>query len=192
MLKYYIVDTETTGLRAGFQEITEISIIRADDLNQLTRYIKCHHPERADARALQKTGRTFDDLLKGDGPQETIRSCNEFFKQDGLTPEHRCVVAHNASFDRRFLHALWGEYNREFPVNHWMDTIKFARTWSKQIGKAPQNFQLETVLKFADIKPIPGAHVASIDAQNTFLLWKKGVDAEVDHLPAIQRVPHSL
>ena len=69
------------------------------DRTQLTRRIKCSHPERSNEIALEITGKTIPDLLKGDSKSEVVRRCNEFFAEDGKDPESRCMVAHRASFD---------------------------------------------------------------------------------------------
>lgn len=191
-LEYYIIDTETTGLKAGHNEVTEISIIRCKDRHQLTRRIKAEHPERASDMALEITGLTFEDLLNGDKKEDVVTACETFFNQDGKTPEHRCMVAHNASFDKRFCHALWESCNKQFPSVIWLDTIKLAKLWSKKVGIKPDNFKLGTVLKFAAIKPMPGAHDAGSDARNTYLFWKKAMDNDLDYLAATKRYPHNF
>lgn len=192
MLNYYIVDVETTGLKAGFHEMTEISIVRCSDRNQLTKQIKAEYPERANSIALEKTGRSLVDILEGDSKEEVIKAFNDFLEEDGKTSEHRCMIAHNASFDRRFIHATWSELNQEFPANHWLCTMKFSKNWAKKLGSPPDNYQLHTILKFANIDPMPGMHDAGSDARNTYLLWKKGMDNNIDHLSAIKRIPHKL
>lgn len=191
-LNYYVIDTETTGLKAGFNEVTEISIIRCSDRHQLTRKILAEFPERVSPQALAATNRTFEDLLVGESKEKIVEECNAFFMQDGLTPEHRCMVAHNAAFDKRFCHALWESCRSSFVAICWMDTIKFAKDWSKKVGILPENFKLASVLKFANISPLPGAHNAGADARNTYLIWKKGMDLEMDHLNAIRRYPHYM
>lgn len=191
-LQYYVVDTETTGVDANRNEITEISIIRCSDRHQLTKQVKCLYPERAHPMALEKTGRTLADILVGESKESMIQSCNEFLAEDGKTPEHRCMVAHNAAFDKRFIHATWKITGQEFPANHWLCTMKMAREWSKRIGAKPENFQLHTVLGFHGIKPLPGIHDAGSDTRNAYLFWKKAMDAGVDHLKAIKRMPHKV
>ena len=143
-LSYYIIYNETTGLKAGFNEITEISIVRCSDRNQLTKKVLCDHPERATEIALKVTNRTFEDLLEGDSNEDVVEYCNAFFAQDGKTPEHRCMVAHNAGFDKRFCHALWSNCGQSFPAICWMDTIKFAKDGQKRLA-----FFLNLILKRA-------------------------------------------
>lgn len=191
-LEFYVIDTETTGLKAGFNEVTDVSIIRCSDRNQLTQKVKINFPERASDQALEITGRKFEDLLGGEAKEKVVDLCNNFFAQDGKTDEHRCIVAHNAAFDKRFCHALWGSCGKQFPAICWMDTIKFAKNWSKKIGQVPKDFKLGTVLKFAKITPLPGVHKADSDARNTYLIWKKGMNLNIDYLGTIVRYPHIL
>ena len=49
---YYVIDTETTGLRQNYHEMTEIGIIRAVDRVQLWKPIKCENPQNASFDAL--------------------------------------------------------------------------------------------------------------------------------------------
>jgi len=191
-LEYYIVDTETTGLDASRHEMTEISIIRCSDRHQLTKQVKCLYPERAHPKALEKTERTLSDLLVGESKESMIESVNEFLAQDGKNPEHRCMVAHNAPFDRRFIHAAWVSVKQEFPANHWMCTMAWQKVWSEAIGRQPENKKLHTVLGFHGIKPLPGIHDAGSDARNTYLLWRRGMDEKINHLKVISRLPHKI
>lgn len=191
-IEYYVLDTETTGVNTKKHEVTEISIVRCSDRHQLTRLIKAEHPENVQPQALEATGRTYEDLLKGESRHTAVAACNAFFEQDGKTPEHRCIVAHNAGFDKRFCHALWESCEQNFPAVMWMDTIKVFKLWCEGLGRKPENFKLGTVVKFAGIKAMPGAHDAGSDARNTYLLWKKAMDLKLDYLAATKRYPHHV
>lgn len=190
-MKYYIIDTETTGLKAGWNEITEISIIRCDDREQLTERIAVKYPERASAIALEITGKTVEDILEGESKLFVVDYINKWLEKDGLTPEHRCFIAHNANFDKRFCHSLWDSVGLKFPAVCWLDTIKFAKGWAAQVGNPPDSYKLQSVLKFANITPLPGVHNAKSDSQNTYLFWKKGMDLNIiNHLSMIKRWKH--
>ena len=63
-LKFYVIDTETTGLKSGYHEMTEIGIIRCEDRVQLWRQIKCVYPERANIDALMITKKTLSATTK--------------------------------------------------------------------------------------------------------------------------------
>ena len=62
MILYYVLDTETTGLKSGYHEVNQISIIRLDDDEQITIDIAVDHPERAAYQALQVQGKTLKEV----------------------------------------------------------------------------------------------------------------------------------
>lgn len=201
-LKFYIIDTETTGLKAGYHEMTEIGIIRAEDKVQLWKQVKCVNPERASFDALAITKKTMADLDKGYDAEFIVSECNKFFEEDGLTPAHRCIVAHNAPFDRKFLHALWESQGKEFPAHLWLDTISLTKEYIKKAGldveaKEKGLPKLKTNLHAAcdivGIKKISEAHNAKVDSRNTYLLHRALIDdKKVDYLPLIKTAIHSI
>ena len=190
-IKFYIIDTETNGLKCSYHEINEIGIIRCDDRVQLWRSIICEYPERSSFDALAVTKKTLADLEKGQSKEDVIAECEKFFAEDGLTPAHRCIVAHNASFDRRFLHALWGSCGKEFPAHLWLDTIALTKVYAKQIGLVKPKVNLHAACDIVGIKKISEAHNAKVDSRNTYLLHKSLVDdKKVDYLPLIKTEVH--
>lgn len=201
-LKYYIIDTETTGLKAGYHECTEIGIIRCDDRVQLWRQIKCTYPERANFDALAITKKTMSDLERGFDAAAVVAECEKFFSEDGLTSAHRCIVAHNAPFDRKFLHALWERCGREFPANLWLDTMSLIRQYLKDSGieadhkarglKKPL-VNLHASCDHAGVKKLSEAHNAKVDSRNTYLLHRNLVEEKkVDYLPFIKTSVHTI
>ena len=129
-IQYYVIDTETTGT-GNQHEIVEISIIRCSDKVQMTRFIKADFPERASLDALAITGKTIEDLRNGIPKEEAVAQIEEFFNLDNSSPECRCIVAHNASFDQRFLHNLWDRCGKKFPANMFLDTMQLTRIAAK-------------------------------------------------------------
>ena len=113
MLNYYVVDTETNGLKPMWHEIIQISIIRANDGAQRTINIRAEHPERSSYDALKIIGKTTHDLKFGEDKEDAVNSLEEFLEEDQATAAHRVIVGHNVSFDRRFMHALWDSCNKK-------------------------------------------------------------------------------
>jgi DNA polymerase III epsilon subunit-like protein len=190
MLNYYVIDTETTGLTPGHHEVVEISIIRCSDRHQLTKFIKAEHPDRSSPYALKITKKSMADLKVGESKEDVVSACNNFFNQDNKTPEHRCIVAHNAKFDKNFCHALWQSVNQEFPAVCWLDTMSLAKKWAKKNGINRPKLSLASVINFTGVMPVPGEHTAKADARNTYLVWKKNMDENIDYLTSIKRYPH--
>jgi DNA polymerase III epsilon subunit-like protein len=192
MIKYYIIDTETTGLRVNYHEVNEISIIRCDDRVQLTKFIKCEFPERANFDALAITNKTMADLEKGDSKEAVIESVDKFLAEDNLTPGHRCFIAHNWTFDKRFIHDLYAKVGKQCPVNMWLCTMALTKEYAKKTGLVKPKVNLHAACDILGIKKISSAHASKVDSRNTYLLWKSLTeDKKVDYLPFIKTAVHS-
>jgi DNA polymerase III epsilon subunit-like protein len=192
MLNFYIVDTETNGLRAGYHEITQLSIIRCSDRHQLNKFIRAEFPNRTDPRALTATGRVMADILTGISKKEAIESCEAFVNEDEATPEHRCFIGHNVSFDRRFLQKLWLTEGKEFPAVCWLDTMQCAKLYmTLTLGLEKPKKGLQDALKNCGLKPRTGAHNAISDTQNTYILREHMIKQGFDFLPHIKRLPQT-
>jgi DNA polymerase III epsilon subunit-like protein len=192
-INYYIVDTETTGTKAGYHEITQVSIIRASDRVQLNKYIRPEFPERTSQDALTYTGRTMADLDKGDSKEAVVQICNDFFFEDGCEPEDRCIIGHNiVVFDKKFLYALWGSVGKPFPANLWLDTIPYIKAFIRAKGLTEKKFNLNLSCELVGIKPKEGAHNAVTDTQNNYLLWEALKKEGLPSLPHIKRFAHVL
>lgn len=193
-IRYYVIDTETNGLKAGYHEMTEIGIIRADDRVQLWRQIKCESPERSNFDALAITKKTLADLENGHTREQVVNEANKFFEEDGLTPQHRCIIGHNIfSFDKRFLFALWESVGKEFPATLWVDTIPMTKLYAKQIGLIKPKVNLHAACELVGIKKFSDAHNAKVDSRNSYLLWKDLVENKnIDYLPFIKTAAHQI
>jgi DNA polymerase III epsilon subunit-like protein len=192
-LKYYIVDTETTGLKADYHEMVEISIIRAEDRKQLSRFIKAEFPQRANPEALKIIQKTPKDLLLGEPKEAVIEAIDYFLAQDGLTPEHRVMVAHNAPFDRRFCHALYAKVNKSFPAHCWLDTKTLIKEKLIKDGiSKPKGLDLKGAMMHIGAKAFEGEHNAVVDSRNCYVLWKTAMDSGVNYLSHIKRSPHII
>jgi len=202
-LHYYVIDTETTGLKQNYHEMTEIGIIRCADRVQLWRQIKCVYPERANFDALAITKKTMADLENGHDARAVVEECNKFFAEDGSTPAGRCIVAHNAPFDRKFLHALWETHGLEFPAHLWLDTMSLTKEYLKKVDQSQIKIvktatgrvstQLHACCDMVGVKKISEAHNAKVDSRNTFLLHRSLVEEkQVDYLPFIKTAIHTV
>lgn len=191
-LAYYIIDTETNGLSVLDHEVNEISIIRCKDRMQLTEFIKCESPEKSNFDALAITGKTLADLDKGNAKEIAIEKVDHFINEDGLTPAHRCFVAHNYAFDKRFIHALYDKVGKICPVNLWLCTMALTRHYAKNtLGIAKPKVNLHASLDLLGIKKISEAHASKVDSRNSYLLWKNLIeDKKIDYLPFIKTAVH--
>jgi DNA polymerase III alpha subunit (gram-positive type) len=199
MIHYYVVDGEMTGLKPGYHELNQLSIIRIADNFQRTFNIAISYPERVSEDALRIQKRTKADLLKGKSLPNVVDEANAFFEEDGSTPDGRCIIGHNIAFDTNFLFATWKEVNKVFPASLWLCTKSYAKAYTKRFGeeefKKMQGYDkakygLNDCLTGLGIAPKIGAHSATIDTQNNLTLFKYLQDKKVDHINVIKKVAH--
>ena len=189
-LHFLCIDTECTGLSSQHHEITQISVIRCADRVQFSRYIKAEFPEKASPEALKVTGRTYKDLLIGDSKEKTINDFETFINKDGATPEARVMIAHNASFDKRFLHALWDKVNKTFPAVCWLDSKTLAKRLANKLGIEKPKLTLQASMETAGLKMNKEYHNAIADAQAVYMLFDHYKKQGIDFLEHIKRHPH--
>lgn len=211
MIFYYIIDTETTGLSMDVHEINQISVMRVSDQKQLNLQIKVKKPHVYNPQALEIQGITPDDLRKGMPIEEAVQIIDSFFNEDGKTQAHRCVIAHNAPFDRKFIHRAWDSVNKEFLADLWICTQSFGKRYVKKhggdklaqsqldagvdiikdkFGKLKPKFGLNNLLLGVGLKPKDGAHRAEIDVQNTLVWYNWLMNSNTEHVSLISRIPH--
>lgn len=108
-MKYVILDTETTGLRAYYHEIVSFCGIKIDkdlrEIERLTLKISPSNPERADPEAIKINGYSSARWRGAISPDEAAPMIAEFMRD--CTP-----VAHNWAFDRGFILALFKSVGR--------------------------------------------------------------------------------
>jgi len=212
VINYYVLDTETTGL-AECHEINQISVLRVADEKQLSIQIKVKHPNIYSTQALEIQGIYPEDLKKGICLEEAAEKVDSFLKEDGQTKAHRCIIAHNAPFDRKFVHKEWDRVNKEFQGDLWLCTQSFAKRYvqkhsnSEKIAKAQVDggtdgikmdkygslkpkFGLNNFMIGVGLQPKIGAHSAEVDVQNTLVLYNWLMKSNTEYVSLIGRIPH--
>lgn len=200
MIKYYILDTETTGLKTGYHEINQISIIRVEDGFQKSWNIAVENPKHASAQALQIQNKTKADLKIGITIQEAIKGVNEFLHEDGLNEASRCFIGHNVSFDRRFMQAAWEKEKQKLMADLWLCTKKYMKAYVNKVGDAEVKkkqgeeekvkYGQDRCLEGVGLTPKFGAHSASIDCQNCLTLYKFLNGQGLNEVRVIENKPH--
>jgi DNA polymerase III epsilon subunit-like protein len=198
-ISFYLLDTETTGLKTGFHEINQISLIRVADGMQRTVNVAVVYPDRATPEALRIQKKSKYDLKKGVTKEAAVSMVDRFLEEDKQTPAHRCIVAHNASFDRRFCHALWDSVMKPFTADLWLCTMAFSKRYAKKVGfeKIAEaqgldkpKFGLAELMGGFGLPSKFGAHSAAIDTQNTLTLFNFLMEQKLDYVSLIKRHPH--
>jgi len=211
-INYYIIDTETSGLSVDVHEINQISVLRVIDKEQLTLQVKVRHPHVYSPQALEVQGITPSDLKIGVPIEEAVESVDMFLKEDCKTQAHRCIIAHNAPFDRKFIHRAWDLCGKEFLADLWLCTQSFSkrhvakhRNGEKiaqaqvqagidikrdKYGALKPKFGLNNFMIGVGLTPKVGAHSAEVDVQNTIELYSWLMNSNTEHVSLISRDPH--
>ncbi|ADP38861.1 exonuclease [Gardnerella vaginalis] len=114
---YCVLDTETTGLSAYYDEIIEIGILRVRNNEIVDRYDQLIKPSiEVDGFITALTGITNDMLEDMPSISSVKNDVLSFISED-------IILGHNTSFDMRFLN----EGFKEQLSNQYMDTMQFAR-----------------------------------------------------------------
>lgn len=114
---YCVLDTETTGLSAYYDEIIEIGILKVRDNLVVNQYSQLIQPKyEIDEFITAVTGITNEMVDGQPSIYEVKDSVLSFIGTD-------IIVGHNISFDIRFLNA---GFQQELD-NQYMDTLQFSR-----------------------------------------------------------------
>jgi DNA polymerase-3 subunit epsilon len=137
---YVVLDFETTGLRAGADQIIQVGAVKYINHEQVESMNQLIDPQRdISSRITSLTGITNESVRNQPTIQTFIHQLIDFI---GDYP----IVAHNASFDMSFLYAL--DQHTEIPRYSVIDTLKLAR---KVIRETP-NHKLTTLSQFLRIE----------------------------------------
>lgn len=120
MERYAVIDVETTGLSPKQERLTEIAIIIVDNGQIIDEFSSLLNPEKKiPYRITQLTG------INNQMVQEAPRFF-EIAKQVVQMTEGCIFVAHNASFDYRFIQAEFSRYGFDYQ-RKLLDTVKLSR-----------------------------------------------------------------
>lgn len=114
---YCVLDTETTGLSAYYDEIIEIGILRVRNNTIVDKYSQLIKPEyEIDSFITALTGITNEMVADMPSILDVKNKVLTFLGDD-------VIIGHNTSFDIRFLSEGFSQ-----PIdNKYMDTMQFAR-----------------------------------------------------------------
>jgi len=156
-----VIDFETTGLSPGFGDRTiEVGAVLISDNQIIDKFQSLMNPEmRVSGFIEEYTGITNRMLSTAPTIQEVIQKLKKFIA-------HHHLVAHNASFDSRFLDA---ELNR---IGHQRSNqFGCSMLISRRIYPEAPNHKLETLVRYKDLKTDGVHHRALADAEMTAHLW---------------------
>ena len=145
---YAALDLETTGLKAGFDEIIEVGIVRCTPERVLDSYTTLVRPlEMPPLRIQRLTGITPEEL-------RTAPAWDEVSERVQALLEDAVLVGHNIEFDAKFLRAAGVTLGRQ------VDTLELSRI----VDPVSPSHRLGDLCRRYDVA-IPNAHRALDDAE---------------------------
>jgi DNA polymerase III epsilon subunit-like protein len=180
-MKLCIVDTETSGLDHNHHEIVEISgIIQVNGKNVKSFNIKMRpeHPDRISPEALEKQGKTIEDLMSYPDRQKGFDEFMEILDStvDRFDREDKMyITGYNVGFDKNFISTMFKAHkNSYFGAYFWFEVVDIMamvclfKLAGKYHGK---NLKLTTACNFFNVPFKEGtAHQAIYDIIQTIKL----------------------
>jgi len=156
-----ILDFETTGLSPNMGDrAIEIGAVRIENGEVKETFQELMDPGfRIDAFIEGYTGITNDMLKEARSCKKVMNDFTDFIGDSNL-------VAHNASFDQRFLDSELEELSRRYQGKFVCSMLLARRLYQN----AP-NHQLSSLIEYKNIPSDGGFHRALYDSQMTAKLW---------------------
>jgi len=181
MSKIVVIDFETTGLSPGLGDrATEVAAVIIDDNKIIDRFQSLMNAGVAIPAYIQQlTGISNAMLRKAPPCQNVMRELADFIGD-------RPLVAHNASFDTRFLDAEWSRI-------HYKRSQSFACSMllSRRIYPHFSDHKLGTLVRHLKLPTTGEYHRALADAEMTASLLIK-IKYDIKEKYNLSSVPHEL
>lgn len=176
-----VIDFETTGLSPAMGDrATEVAVVIVDNGIIVDRYQSLMHSGAYIPAFIESlTGISNAMLSKAPPAAEVMHTLAEFV---GNVP----LVAHNASFDSKFLDAEWSRINRR---RH--QAFACSMLLARRIYPAARDHKLGTLVRYLGLPSAARAHRALADAEMTAHLWVKMV-SDIRLQYCLDSVPHAL
>ena len=176
-----VLDFETTGLSPNMGDrAIEIGAVRLERGQVVDRFQALMNPGKPVSAFIENyTGITNRMLNQAAPCDEVMHEFADFMGDSNL-------VAHNASFDKRFLDAELGRICRSY-TGHFACSLLVARRLYQQ---AP-NHKLGSLIAYKNIPSEGGFHRALYDSEMTAKLWMAMLD-DISQIITTKIVPFRL
>lgn len=176
-----VIDFETTGLSPGYGDrIIEVGAVLISDGQIVDRFQSLMNPGMKVSSFIEEyTGISNRMLTSAPSIRDVMPRLKKFLSRHYL-------VAHNASFDSRFLDAELERINHK-RLNEFACSMLTAR---RLYPEAP-NHKLETLVRYKNLKTDGVHHRALADAEMTAHLWLKMI-ADIKESYGLQNVHFGL
>lgn len=170
---FYSVDCETTNLSCVIGDIIELSIIRMNDGEQKTWFLKPLNEKGIDPGALRVNGAKLEDLLHQtqfgrdtyQDPNKVIVEVENWLGEDGVSSEKRFLCGQNVYFDKSMMEQLWikCEAKDSFPFGRRvLDSMIVELFMDYAKGSFAEGYSLNNLTKKYGVKN-EKAHSAAAD-----------------------------
>lgn len=176
-----VLDFETTGLSPNWGDrATEIAITLVRDGQVIDRFQSLMNAgRRIPAEVTQLTGITNAMIASAPPVAEVMREACKFVG-------NRPVVAHNASFDKKF----W-EAELAFLSIPSLSVFACTMLLSRQLYPQSPNHRLSTLVQLLGLPKSGRAHRAMVDAEMAGHLWCR-IQQDISKTYGVQSVNHEL
>lgn len=176
-----VIDFETTGLSPALGDrATEVAVVIVDNGIIVDRYQSLMHSGAYIPPFIESlTGISNAMLSKAPPAAEVMHALAAFV---GDVP----LVAHNASFDSKFLDAEWSRISRRR-----QQAFVCSMLLARRIYPSARDHKLGTLVRHLGLPSAARAHRALADAEMTAHLWVKMV-SDIRRQYGLGTVPHEL
>ena len=158
---FIVLDFETTGLSNNTDEIIQVAAVRYENFEEKEKFVTFVKPTKSiPYDATEINGISNDDVKDAPSIKEILPQLLEFLKDD-------IIVAHNASFDMKFLLSAMYKEEIEYRKFKAIDTLALSR---KHIDFT-KNHKLPTLKSFLKLNHLK-SHDALHDCYVTAELYK--------------------
>ena len=176
-----VLDFETTGLSPDYGDrAIEIGAVRIENGDVVKRFQSLMNPGRRINHFIEGYTGITNGMLKHAPPcKEVMHEFAEFINGYNL-------VAHNASFDKRFLDAELGKISRSYSGQ-----FACSMLMSRRIYQDAPNHKLGTLIEYVNIPADGVFHRALYDSEMTTKLWMAMLD-NISERYDIESIPFTL
>jgi len=176
-----VIDFETTGLSPAMGDrATEVAVVIVDDGKIVDRYQSLMNAgARIPAFIEALTGISNAMIRKAPPAAEVMNALAEFV---GDVP----LVAHNASFDSRFLDAEWLKINQQR-----RQEFACSMLLARRIYPAAPDHKLGSLVRHLGLPSAARHHRALADAEMTAHLWVRMI-SDIRQQYSLSAVPHEF
>jgi len=157
-----VLDFETTGLSAEYDRVIEVGAILVRNHKIIDEFVELMNPDFLVSSFITSLTGITNAMLKGKPTPESVMPRLINFIED------RPIVAHNATFDKRFLMAELGRAKLSIE-NPFLCTMRLA----KKLIPDATSYKLADIARYIGIRvDSKSSHRALGDVKVTAKLWK--------------------